>query len=69
MEGAARRFNAFFGNCTKLYGKAGCQVDIMAVHYYGCTTADFQRCALQAPLDQPSLRMAGSFSQSLCAFL
>jgi len=27
-----------------MYG-APCQADIMAMHYYGCTVADLQRCA------------------------
>ncbi|KAK9841873.1 hypothetical protein WJX81_008520 [Elliptochloris bilobata] len=40
-------FDDFFSNCTAMYGKAGCQVDIMAVHYYGCTTSDFQRFMVQ----------------------
>ena len=39
-----RRFDNFFSNCTAMYGSHGCKVDFMAVHYYGCTTADLQRC-------------------------
>jgi hypothetical protein len=38
------RLDDFFNNCTAMYG-APCQADIMAVHYYGCTTADLQTCA------------------------
>ena len=44
LTGCERRFDNFFGNCTAMYGSHGCKVDIMAVHYYGCTTADLQRC-------------------------
>jgi len=30
-------FDQFYGNCTELYGEAGCRVDYTATHWYGCT--------------------------------
>ena len=45
--GCVRRFDDFFSNCTAMYGRHGCKVDIMAVHYYGCSTTDMQRCRPQ----------------------
>ena len=44
ITGCERRFDDFFSNCTAMYGSHGCKVDIMAVHYYGCSTTDMQRC-------------------------
>ena len=32
-------FDAFFGNCTQLYGARGCNISALAVHDYSCTAA------------------------------
>jgi hypothetical protein len=32
--------DAFFGNCTALYGAAGCRVSHVAVHDYSCKASD-----------------------------
>jgi hypothetical protein len=29
-------FDAFFGNCTSLYGPSGCRISVLAVHDYDC---------------------------------
>ena len=33
-------FDAFFGNCTMLYGPTGCNISAIAVHDYSCNAAD-----------------------------
>ena len=33
-------FDAFFGNCTELYGPTGCNISYLAAHDYSCTPAD-----------------------------
>lgn len=30
-------YDDFFGNCTKLYGAAGCRISYLATHCYSCT--------------------------------
>lgn len=30
-------FDAFFGNCTAMYGKAGCRLSYLAAHCYSCS--------------------------------
>lgn len=32
-------FDAFFGNCSRLYGKSGCRISHLAAHDYSCTAS------------------------------
>ena len=33
-------FDQFFGNCTKLYGKSGCNISYLAAHDYSCNPGE-----------------------------
>ena len=39
LQGSLTWFDAFFGNCTDLYGSSGCRIDYLAAHDYSCNAA------------------------------
>jgi hypothetical protein len=63
-------FDQFFGNCTKLYGKSGCNISYLAAHDYSCNPGEAQHPFTQFTCTPYLLRLCKSlspFQTTICA--